>query len=90
MGSESESGNSATFITSKWEVRWERKPVQRKTGKTDIYYYEEGNTDRLRSLIEIERYCDRRNIRYDPNLFYFSSFNLYSDIIPVVSITDGQ
>ncbi|GFR13728.1 hypothetical protein TNCT_374091 [Trichonephila clavata] len=39
-------------------VNWFRKLVHRPDGsRTDVYYYQEGCTKRLRTLKDIEKYC---------------------------------
>lgn len=75
-------------ITSLQVVSWLRKPIPRPMGKrVDIYYFEKDKPDRLISLTEVERYHDRHQIRFVPNLFYFRGSNLYSDhVIQIVMI----
>lgn len=59
-------------------VNWLRNPVPRKTGKrTDIYFYEEGKTQRLRSHKEVKNYCKKNGLKYEKDLFNFSTKNNY-------------
>lgn len=92
-GEDDESGSedSASSIPLKKEVRWERKAVPRSSGRrTDIYYYEEGQNTRLRGRYEVERYCNDRNILYNPDLFDFSGSNNYSGVIPIPDSSDDD
>ncbi|GFX02576.1 retrovirus-related Pol polyprotein from transposon RE1 [Trichonephila clavipes] len=49
------------------EVKWIRN-IGRKVTGSNVYYSIEGEATRLKSFNEIERYCKRRNIEYDPSL----------------------
>lgn len=63
---------------------WKREAVTRPDGsRTDIYYYYEGSTCRLRSLKEIEKFCQMRNLEFEKELFDFSGKNKFSG--PVTS-----
>ncbi|GFX40557.1 retrovirus-related Pol polyprotein from transposon TNT 1-94 [Trichonephila clavipes] len=52
------------------EVKWIRN-IGRKVTGSNVYYSIEGEATRLKSFNEIERYCKRHNIEYDPSLFNF-------------------
>ncbi|GFT18661.1 retrovirus-related Pol polyprotein from transposon TNT 1-94 [Trichonephila clavipes] len=59
------------------EVKWIRN-IGRKVTGSNVYYSIEGEATRLKSFNEIERYCKRRNIEYDPSLFNFRKDNTES------------
>ncbi|GFW33607.1 copia protein [Trichonephila clavipes] len=59
------------------EVKWIRN-IGRKVTGSNVYYSIEGETTRLKSFNEIERYCKRHNIEYDPGLFNFRKDNTES------------
>ncbi|GFV75373.1 copia protein [Trichonephila clavipes] len=59
------------------EVKWIRN-IGRKVTGSNVYYSIEGKATRLKSFNEIERYCKRRNIEYDPSLFNFRKDNTES------------
>ncbi|GFU23408.1 retrovirus-related Pol polyprotein from transposon TNT 1-94 [Trichonephila clavipes] len=59
------------------EVKWVRN-IGRKVTGSNVYYSIEGETTRLKSFNEIERYCKRHNIEYDPSLFNFRKDNTES------------
>ncbi|GFY01368.1 retrovirus-related Pol polyprotein from transposon TNT 1-94 [Trichonephila clavipes] len=59
------------------EVKWIRN-IGRKVTGSNVYYSIEGETTRLKSFNEIERYCKRHNIKYDPSLFNFRKDNTES------------
>ncbi|GFV27992.1 retrovirus-related Pol polyprotein from transposon TNT 1-94 [Trichonephila clavipes] len=59
------------------EVKWIRN-IGRKVTGSNIYYSIEGEATRLKSFNEIERYCKRHNIEYDPSLFHFRKDNTES------------
>ncbi|GFV14720.1 retrovirus-related Pol polyprotein from transposon TNT 1-94 [Trichonephila clavipes] len=59
------------------EVKWIRN-IGRKVTGSNVYYSIEGEATRLKSFNEIERYCKRHNIEYDPNLFNFRKDNTES------------
>ncbi|GFY15685.1 retrovirus-related Pol polyprotein from transposon TNT 1-94 [Trichonephila clavipes] len=59
------------------EVKWIRNIGRNVTG-SNVYYSIEGEATRLKSFNEIERYCKRRNIEYDPSLFNFRKDNTES------------
>ncbi|KAF8781583.1 hypothetical protein HNY73_011966 [Argiope bruennichi] len=60
-------------------VNWLRK-VPREKGSNDIYYTEENMKTRLRSLGEIEQYCEKNNIKFQSELFDFSRENKFSGV----------
>ncbi|GFU60229.1 retrovirus-related Pol polyprotein from transposon TNT 1-94 [Trichonephila clavipes] len=59
------------------EVKWIRN-IGRKVTGSNVYYSIEGEATRLKSFNEIERYCKRHNIKYDPSLFNFRKDNTES------------
>ncbi|GFS62227.1 retrovirus-related Pol polyprotein from transposon TNT 1-94 [Trichonephila clavipes] len=59
------------------EVKWIRSIGKKVTG-SNVYYSIEGEATRLKSFNEIERYCKRHNIEYDPSLFNFRKDNTES------------
>ncbi|GFX63741.1 retrovirus-related Pol polyprotein from transposon TNT 1-94 [Trichonephila clavipes] len=59
------------------EVKWIQN-IGRKVTGSNVYYSIEGKATRLKSLNEIERYCKRHNIEYDPSLFNFRKDNTES------------
>ncbi|GFW99846.1 retrovirus-related Pol polyprotein from transposon RE1 [Trichonephila clavipes] len=59
------------------EVKWIRN-IGRKVTGSNVYYSIEGEATRLKSFNEIERYCKRHNIKYDPSLFNFRRDNTES------------
>ncbi|GFX42653.1 retrovirus-related Pol polyprotein from transposon TNT 1-94 [Trichonephila clavipes] len=59
------------------EVKWIRN-IGRKVTGSNVYYSIEGEATRLKSFNEIERYCKRHNIEYDPSLFNFRKDNTES------------
>ncbi|GFX35798.1 retrovirus-related Pol polyprotein from transposon RE1 [Trichonephila clavipes] len=59
------------------EVKWIRN-IGRKVTGSNVYYSIEEEATRLKSFNEIERYCKRHNIEYDPSLFNFRKNNAES------------
>ncbi|GFU62886.1 retrovirus-related Pol polyprotein from transposon TNT 1-94 [Trichonephila clavipes] len=59
------------------EVKWIRN-IGRKVTGSNVYYSIEGEATRLKSFNEIERYCKRHNIEYDPSLFNIRKDNTES------------
>ncbi|GFT04117.1 retrovirus-related Pol polyprotein from transposon TNT 1-94 [Trichonephila clavipes] len=59
------------------EVKWIRN-IGRKVTGSNVYCSIEGEATRLKSFNEIERYCKRHNIEYDPSLFNFRKDNTES------------
>ena len=79
---DSEPSESESEISDKKIVNWTRKPVTRKDGsRTEIFFYEEGKTKRLRSLKDIRKYCQENNLKFQPYLFNFKPTDTYSGII---------
>ncbi|GFU90290.1 retrovirus-related Pol polyprotein from transposon RE1 [Trichonephila clavipes] len=58
------------------EVKWIRN-IGRKVTGSNVYYSIEGENP-IEIFNEIERYCKRRNIEYDPSLFNFRKDNTES------------
>ncbi|GBO10568.1 hypothetical protein AVEN_267283-1 [Araneus ventricosus] len=78
----SDESDSESKSFSEKVVNWIRKPVPRTDGKrTDIYYYEEGKKQRLRSLKEVKDYCSENELKFQPNLFNFKATDTYSGIV---------
>ncbi|GFX29065.1 retrovirus-related Pol polyprotein from transposon TNT 1-94 [Trichonephila clavipes] len=59
------------------EVKWIRN-IGRKVTGSNVYYSIEEEATRLKYFNEIERYCKRHNIEYDPSLFNFRKDNTES------------
>ncbi|GFU84154.1 retrovirus-related Pol polyprotein from transposon TNT 1-94 [Trichonephila clavipes] len=59
------------------EVKWIRN-IGRNVAGSNVYYSIEGVATRLKSFNEIERYCKKHNIEYDPSLFNFRKDNTES------------
>ncbi|GFT63962.1 retrovirus-related Pol polyprotein from transposon TNT 1-94 [Trichonephila clavipes] len=59
------------------EVKWIRN-IGRKVTGSNVYYSIEGEATRLKSFNEIERYCKRHNIKYDPSILNFRKDNIES------------
>lgn len=67
------------------DVNWVRRPCPRTmSSRIDVYYYEENKRERLRSLDDVKRYCNKNNILFKPELFNFSGTDDYSGVV-----TDG-
>ena len=63
-------------------VNWLRKTKLRPDGsRNDAYYYEEGKAKRLRSLDDIEGYCKKNNIVFEPSLFDFKGGNNFNGLV---------
>ncbi|GFR00668.1 retrovirus-related Pol polyprotein from transposon TNT 1-94 [Trichonephila clavata] len=63
---ETDEDSSDTHKPSTKTVNWFRKLVPRPDGsRTDVYYYQEGCTKRLRTLKNIEKYCKDHNKTFD-------------------------
>ncbi|GBM14113.1 Retrovirus-related Pol polyprotein from transposon TNT 1-94 [Araneus ventricosus] len=61
---------------------WLRKPVMRSDkSRRDIYFYEQGNNRRLRSLNDVKTFCLENNILFEPNLFDFSGNNDFEGLV---------
>jgi hypothetical protein len=79
---ESESENEYTPEIFYPEINWTRTCKLRSNGsRIDVYYYPEGSNKRLRTLKEIKAYCLLENIKFNENLFDFSSKNPFQGVI---------
>ncbi|GFR31628.1 retrovirus-related Pol polyprotein from transposon RE1, partial [Trichonephila clavata] len=67
------------------EVKWIRNIGREVTG-FNVYYGIEGTATRLRSFNEIERYCNKSNIQYDPSLFDFRKEGTESQEVNMVEV----
>ncbi|GFQ86419.1 retrovirus-related Pol polyprotein from transposon RE1 [Trichonephila clavata] len=67
------------------EVKWIRNIGSEVTG-SNVYYGIEGTATRLRSFNEIERYCNKNNIHYDPSLFDFRKEDTESQEVNMVEV----
>ncbi|GFQ91364.1 retrovirus-related Pol polyprotein from transposon RE1 [Trichonephila clavata] len=67
------------------EVKWIRNIGREVTG-SNVYYGIEGTATRLRSFNEIERYCNKNNIQYDPSLFDFRKEDTESQEVNMVEV----
>ncbi|GFQ82254.1 retrovirus-related Pol polyprotein from transposon RE1 [Trichonephila clavata] len=67
------------------EVKWIRNIGREVTG-SNVYYGIEGTATRLRSFNEIERYCNKSNIQYDPSLFDFRKEDTESQEVNMVEL----
>lgn len=68
--SDEESSKPTAF--PKRNTTWIRKVVPRPDGsRKDVYYYEKNRSQRLRSVNDAIKYCNRHNIVYEPSLFNF-------------------
>lgn len=67
--------NNSGSRVSNWIRRATPRPNE---NRTDIYYYEEGCTKRIRSLNEAEKYCKSNNIDFNKENFDFSGKNNFS------------
>jgi transposase InsO family protein len=66
----------------KQDVIWRRQPKPRKDGsRVDVYYYEKNKPERLRSINDVQTYCDKNNIEYHPEIFNFKGDNDYTGYI---------
>lgn len=82
----SESGGRPSEVISEIEqpreVEWIRKAVTRPDmSRTDVYYYERDQTERLKTLRQVKDYCRRKLIRFDSDRYDFSGKNKFSGII---------
>ncbi|GFR10535.1 hypothetical protein TNCT_662491 [Trichonephila clavata] len=72
-------------------VNWFRKLVPRPDGsRTDVYYYREGCTKRLRTLKDIEKYCKDHNLTFDSDIFNFSQSDTFHGVIDGSKAFEGQ
>ena len=75
---ESDKSEDETGLVNLRDTTWRRKVVPRPDGsRNDIYYYDDNNKGRLRSLNEVENYCKKENLRFNPEFFDFSGKNTY-------------
>lgn len=64
------------------EVEWVRRAKTRPNKeRTDIFYYEKGEKERLKSLKSVRDYCERKNIKFVPSMFDYSGKNKYQGVI---------
>lgn len=74
-----------TPISLSSQIFWKREAIRRPDGsRTDIYYYPADTRRRLRSMNEIKKYCEEKNILFSPHIFDFNGRNLY-----VGPVSDG-
>ncbi|GFQ91480.1 retrovirus-related Pol polyprotein from transposon TNT 1-94 [Trichonephila clavata] len=79
---ETDEDSPDTHKPSTKTVNWLRKLVPRPDGsRTDVYYYQEGCTKRLRTLKDIEKYCKDHNLTFDSDIFNFSQSDTFHGII---------
>ncbi|GFQ73288.1 hypothetical protein TNCT_54931 [Trichonephila clavata] len=79
---ETDEDSPDTHKPSTKTVNWFRKFVPRPDGsRTDVYYYQEGCTKRLRTLKDIEKYCKGPNLTFDSDIFNFSQSNMFHGVI---------
>lgn len=50
-------------------------------GETEVYYYENEKKQKLRSLNDIEKFCLKKKIKFEPELFNFEESNKYEGIV---------
>ncbi|GFQ87627.1 CCHC-type domain-containing protein [Trichonephila clavata] len=79
---ETDEDSSDTHKPGTKTVNWFRKLVPRPDGsRTDVYYYQEGCTKRLRTLKDIEKYCKDHNLTFDSDIFNFSQSDTFHGVI---------
>ncbi|GFR07888.1 retrovirus-related Pol polyprotein from transposon TNT 1-94 [Trichonephila clavata] len=79
---ETDEDSPDTHKPSTKTVNWFRKLVPRPDGsRTDVYYYQEGCTKRLRTLKDIEKYCKDHNLTFDSDIFNFSQSDTFHGVI---------
>lgn len=70
-------------------VTWIRKAKTRPDrSRTDIYYYEQGKNQRLRSQNDVKKYCQENGIEFVPPLFCFKGSNKYEGVAQSSNLTD--
>ncbi|GFS92962.1 retrovirus-related Pol polyprotein from transposon TNT 1-94 [Trichonephila clavipes] len=82
--SETEAENLSRTENSTVPVKttWKRVVVPRADGsRNDIYFYEVGKSQRLRSCNEIKKYCKDRNLEFDENIFSFKGKDTFEGIV---------
>lgn len=50
-------------------------------GGTEVYYYEDGKNQRLKSLKDASQYCLKNNIEFEPELFNYQGSDNYEGIV---------
>ncbi|GFY02293.1 copia protein [Trichonephila clavipes] len=93
--SETEGENLSRTENSTVPVKttWKRVVVPRADGsRNDIYFYEVGKSQRLRSCNEIKKkYCKDRNLEFDENIFSFKGKDTFEGIVnPQPSVSGVQ
>ncbi|GFQ87174.1 hypothetical protein TNCT_517821 [Trichonephila clavata] len=79
---ETDEDSPDTHKPSTKTVNWFRKLVPRPDGsRTDVYYYQEECTKRLRTLKDIEKYCKDHNLTFDSDIFNFSQSDPFHGVI---------
>ncbi|GFQ75813.1 hypothetical protein TNCT_708021 [Trichonephila clavata] len=79
---ETDEDSPETHKPSPKTVNWFRELVSRPDGsRTDVYYYQEGCTKRLRTLKDIEKYCKDHNLTFDSDIFNFSQSDTFHGVI---------
>ncbi|GFR22036.1 hypothetical protein TNCT_475371 [Trichonephila clavata] len=78
---ETDEDSPDTHKPSTKTVNWFRKLVPRQmVAVTDVYYYQEGCTKRLRTLKDIEKYCKDHNLTFDSDIFNFSQSDPFTGL----------
>ncbi|GFW17191.1 CCHC-type domain-containing protein [Trichonephila clavipes] len=74
------------------KTTWKRVVIPRADGsRNDIYFYEVGKSQRLRSCNEIKKYCKDRNLEFDENIFSFKGKDTFEGIVnPQPSVSGVQ
>ncbi|GFY30254.1 retrovirus-related Pol polyprotein from transposon TNT 1-94 [Trichonephila clavipes] len=74
------------------KTTWKRVVIPRADGsRNDIYFYEVGKSQRLRSCNEIKKYCKDRNLKFDENIFSFKGKDTFEGIVnPQPSVSGVQ
>ncbi|GFW98518.1 copia protein [Trichonephila clavipes] len=92
--SETEGENLSRTENSTVPVKttWKRVVIPRADGsRNDIYFYEVGKSQRLRSCNEIKKYCKDRNLEFDENIFSFKGKDTFEGIVnPQPSVSGVQ
>ncbi|GFQ63912.1 retrovirus-related Pol polyprotein from transposon TNT 1-94 [Trichonephila clavata] len=79
---ETDEDSPDTHKPSTKTVNWFRKLVPRPDGsRTDVYYYQEGCTKKLRTLKDIEKYCKDHNLTFDSDIFNFLQSDTFHGVI---------
>ncbi|GFW22180.1 retrovirus-related Pol polyprotein from transposon TNT 1-94 [Trichonephila clavipes] len=92
--SETEGENLSRTENSTVPVKttWKCVVIPRADGsRNDIYFYEVGKSQRLRSCNEIKKYCKDRNLEFDENIFSFKGKDTFEGIVnPQPSVSGVQ